>query len=69
MTSIQITVPETTAQRFRSLSEQQQSLVSQLLVDCLADHATLTDLMDYMSFKVTQRGLTLDIAKRLLDEE
>ena len=69
MTVLQIPVPDTTAQRFQALSEQQQTLVSQLVADCLAEPTSLSAVMDYMSFKATQRGLTPDVLQRLLDEE
>ena len=69
MTILQIPVPEATADRFRSLSEQQQSLISQLVADCLSEPSSLTDVMDYISFKATQRGLTPEILQRLVDEE
>ena len=69
MTILQIPVPETTAERFQSLSEQQQTLVSQLVADCLSETSSLTDVMDYISFKATQRGLTSEILQHLLDEE
>lgn len=69
MTILQIPVPETAAERFRALSAQQQTLVSQLVTDCLTEPASLTDVMDYISFKVTQRGLTPDILQRLLNDE
>lgn len=69
MTVLQIPVPDATAERFRSLSEQQQTLISQLLADCLTEPTSLGDVMDYISFKATQRGLTPDILQRILDEE
>ncbi len=69
MTVLQLPVPDATAQRFNGLSEQQQTLVSQLVADCLAEPTSLTDVMDYISFKANQRGLTPDILQRLLDEE
>ncbi|WP_019989968.1 hypothetical protein [Rudanella lutea] len=69
MTILQIPVPETTAERFRALSEQQQTFVSQLVTDCLNEPTSLTDVMDYISFKATQRGLTSEILQSLLDEE
>lgn len=69
MTILQIPVPENTAERFQLLSEQQQTLVSQLVADCLSEPSSLTDIMDYISFKATQRGLTLDILQQLLSEE
>ena len=69
MTVLQIPVPESTAQRFSTLSEQQQTLVSQLIVDCLAEPTSLPDVMDYISFKANPRGLTPDSLQRLLDEE
>lgn len=69
MTILQIPVPETTAQRFGALSEQQQTLVSQLVIDCLAETTSLLDVMEYVSFKANQRGLTPDILQHLLNEE
>lgn len=66
---IHISVPETTAQRFQALSEQQQTFVSQLVADCLAEPTSLTDVMDYISFKATQRGLTPENLQSLLDRE
>lgn len=69
MTILQIPVPETTAQRFQALSEQQQTFVSQLVADCLAEPTSLTDVMNYISFKATQRGLTPENLQSLLDEE
>ena len=69
MTILQIPVSDNTAKRFRTLSEQQQTLVSQLVADCLSEPTSLTDVMDYISFKATQKGLTPDILQRLLDEE
>ncbi|MCK8495803.1 MULTISPECIES: hypothetical protein [Spirosoma] len=69
MTILQIPVPENTAERFQLLSEQQQSLVSQLVADCLSEPSSLADVMDYISFKATQRGLTPTILQQLLNEE
>lgn len=69
MTILQIPVPETTAQRYRALSVQQQTLVAQLVADCLAEPTSLADTMDYISFKATQRGLTPDVLQHLLEEE
>ena len=69
MTTLQLPVPENTAERFQLLSEQQQTLVSQLVADCLSEPSSLTDVMDYISFKATQRGLTPDILQQLLNEE
>lgn len=69
MTTLQLPVPEATAQRFESLSTQQQLLLSQLVVDCLAESTSLLGVMDYISFKAEQRGLTPDILQQLLDEE
>ncbi|WP_018621537.1 hypothetical protein [Spirosoma luteum] len=69
MTILQLPVPATTAERFQTLSAQQQTLVSQLVADCLSEPTSLTDVMDYVSFKATQRGLTPDILQQLLDEE
>lgn len=69
MTTLQLPVPEAAAQRFRDLSAQQQTLVSQLLADCLAEPTSLLDVMDYVSFKATQRGLTPDLLQHLLDDE
>ena len=69
MTILQIPVPETTSERFQSLSEHQQTLVSQLVADCLSETSSLTDVIDYISFKATQRGLTPEILQRLVDEE
>ena len=67
MTVLQIPVPEATAERLWSLSEQQQTLVSQLVADCLSETSSLTDVMDYVSFKATQRGLTPEILQSLTD--
>lgn len=67
MTLLQLPVPETTAKRFQTLSAQQQTLVSQLVTNCLSEPTSLTDVMDYISFKATQRGLTPDIFQELLD--
>ncbi len=69
MTILQIPVPESTARRFDALSTQQQLLLSQLVVDCLAEPTSLLSVMDYISFKAEQRGLTPDILQQLLDEE
>ena len=69
MTVLQLPVPDATAQRFQALTEQQQTLVSQLVADCLAEPTSLSVVMDYVSFKATQRGLTPDILQHLLDEE
>ena len=69
MTILQIPVPEAAAQRFGTLSEQQQTLVSQLVTNYLANPSSLTEIMDFISFKATQRGLTPDILQDLLDEE
>jgi hypothetical protein len=69
MTLLQLPVPDTTAERFRSLSEQQQTLISQLVAACLTESTSLGDVMDYISFKATQRGLTPEILQRILDEE
>lgn len=63
---IQILVPEMTAIRFQALSEQQQTILSQLVADCLAEPTSLTDVMDYISFKTTQRGLTPEMSQSLL---
>ncbi|WP_461141322.1 hypothetical protein [Spirosoma pomorum] len=69
MTTLQIPVPEATAQRFSALSPQQQTLLSQLVIDCLAEPTSLLSVMDYISFKAEKRGLTPDILQQLLDEE
>ena len=69
MTVLQLPVPDATAQRFWALTEQQQTLVSQLVVDCLAEPTSLPAIMDYVSFNAAQRGLTPDILQQLLDEE
>lgn len=61
MTIIQLPVPNKTAQRFQPLSEQQQALISQLVATCLAESNSLTDVMDYLSFKVARRGLTSEM--------
>ncbi|WP_077131892.1 hypothetical protein [Spirosoma montaniterrae] len=66
MTILQLPVPETTAERFRALSEQQQTFVSQLVTDCLSESSSLTQVMDYISFKAAQRGLTPEILQELL---
>ncbi len=68
MTMLQIPVSDSTAQRFQSLSGQQQLWVAQLVTDSLAEPTHLADVMDYISFKATQRGLTPDILERLLNE-
>lgn len=69
MTVLQLPVPDSTAKRFDALSVQQQQLLSQLVADCLAESASLTSVMDYISFKATQRGLTPDLLQQLLKEE
>jgi type IV secretory pathway VirD2 relaxase len=68
MTTLQLPVPEAAARRFRNLSEQ-QTLVSQLLADCLAEPTILVEVMDYLSFKAEQRGLTPEALQRLIDKE
>ena len=69
VTTLQLPVPDATVERFRSLSEQQQTLISQLVAACLTESTSLGDVMDYISFKATQRGLTPEILQRILDEE
>lgn len=69
MTTLQLPIPEAAAQRFRELSEQQQTPVSQVLADCLTEPISLPDVMDYLSFEAQQRGLTPEVLQRLLDEE
>lgn len=69
MTLLQLPVPEATAQRFEALSAQQQTLVSQLIADCLAEPTSLSAVMDYISFKASGRGLTPEILAQLLAEE
>ena len=69
MTTLQLPVPEAAAERFRSLTGQQQTLVSQLLADCLAEPTRLGEVMDYLSFKAELRGLTPEVLQQLLDDE
>lgn len=69
MTLLQLPVPDATAQRFEALSEQQQTLVSQLVADCLAESTSLGAVMDYISFRASSRGLTPDLLASLLEDE
>ncbi|GAB3029709.1 hypothetical protein [Spirosoma pulveris] len=55
---IQIPVPYTAAQRFQSLSEQQQTLVSQLVADCIDDPIKLAEAMDYLRFRAEKASST-----------
>ena len=68
MTVLQLPVPEATAQRFEALSTQQQTLVSQLIADWLAEPNSLSDVIDYISFKASGHGLTPEILQQLLEE-
>jgi hypothetical protein len=69
MTILQLPVPESAAERFTQLSEEQKSLLTNLLVDSLNDQTALPELMDFLSYKASQRGLTDAILADLLKDE
>lgn len=60
MTTLQIPVPDTTAQQYSRLSDEQKTALSALIVNTLTETTDLLDVMDYISFKAAKRGLTPD---------
>ena len=66
MTTLQIPVPDTTAQQYSRLSNEQRSALSALITDSLTETTDLLDIMDYISFKAAKRGLTQDQLNELL---
>ncbi|WP_460916049.1 hypothetical protein, partial [Spirosoma areae] len=66
MTTLQISVPETTAQQYSRLSNEQKNALSALITDSLTETTDLLDVMDYISFKAAKRGLTQDKLNELL---
>ncbi len=69
MTTLQLPVPESAAERFTQLSDEQKTLLTNLLVDSLNDQTALPEIMDFLSFKVSQRGLTDEALADLLKDE
>jgi len=68
MTTVQILLPETTAEKYQQLTEQQKDVLSALISDSLSESPDLLEVMDYISFKAQKRGLTPDILNELLAE-
>ena len=66
MTTVQIPVPDTTAEQYQRLTNEQKNALSALIVDSLADTNDLLEVMDYISFKASKRGLTPDKLGELL---
>ena len=66
MTIVQISVPETTAEQYQRLTDEQKNALSALITDSLNEKTDLLDVMDYMSFKAAKRGLTPDKLDELL---
>ena len=68
MTTVQILLPETTAEKYQQLTEQQKDVLSALISDSLSESPDLLEVMDYISFKAQKCGLTPDILNELLAE-
>jgi len=68
MTTVQILLPKTTAEKYQQLTEQQKDVLSALISDSLSESPDLLEVMDYISFKAQKRGLTPDILNELLAE-
>lgn len=66
MTMLQIPVSEETAQQYQQLSDEQKKAITALVTDSVAETPDLLDIMDYISFKASRRGLTPDILGNLL---
>ena len=66
MTTLQIPVPDSTAQKYQKLSAEQKNALSILIADSLTETTDVLDVMDYISFKAAKRGLTQDILNKLL---
>ena len=66
MTTVQIPVPDATARQYQQLTTEQRKALSALITDSLAETTDLLDVMDYISFKATKRGLTPDKLDQLL---
>jgi hypothetical protein len=66
MTIVQIPVPETTAEQYQRLTDEQKNALSALITDSLSEKTDLLDVMDYVSFKAAKRGLTPDNLEGLL---
>lgn len=66
MTVLQIPVPDTTAQQYSRLSDEQKNALSALIADSLTETTDLLDVMDYISFKASKRGLTPEKLDELL---
>lgn len=66
MSTLQILVPDTTAQQYNRLSAEQKLALSTLITDSIGDTTDLLDVMDYISFKAAKRGLTEDKLNDLL---
>ena len=66
MTTLQISVPETTAEQYQRLTDEQKDALSALISDSLSETTDLLDVMDYISFKAAKRGLTPEKLNDLL---
>ena len=66
MTTVQISVPETTAEQYQRLTDEQKKALSALISDSLSETTDLLDVMDYISFKAAKRGLTSEKLNELL---
>ncbi|GAB4044548.1 hypothetical protein [Spirosoma jeollabukense] len=66
MTTLQIPVPDSTAQQYQKLSAEQKNVLAILIADSLTETTDVLDVMDYISFKAAKRGLTPDILNELL---
>ena len=66
MSTLQISVPDSAAQQYSLLSDEQKQTFSALIADSLSDKTDLLDVMDYISFKAAKRGLTQEKLNELL---
>ncbi|GAB4018348.1 hypothetical protein [Spirosoma koreense] len=66
MSIVQVLVSDVAAQKYNQLSAEQKQALSALITDSLNDTTDLLDVMDYISFKATKRGLTEDKLNELL---
>ena len=66
MTTIPIPVPEITAEYNQRLTEQQRDMLFALGKDGLSNPTDLLKVMDYISLRAEERGLTSDMLNELL---
>ncbi len=66
MAIIKIPVPDTTAQQYSQLSDEQKNAFSILITDSLTETTDLLYVMDYISFKAAKQGLTQEKLNELL---